>query len=141
MQALRITDIHIHVKHYVQATFGSWIDPGFGAESASSPQFGQVLRFSSALNELTASLICVPRSVQWKAASSITELHFKQYQRSRSRDFSGRGCSMTMPTVLANRTGLWGVFGGSRNISPSLIMRSLNLPSSTTLSIIAPLYW
>jgi len=71
----------------------------------------------------------------------------------------GRIDSMTMPIVLAYRTGLCGVLPerqgvngtvyemkmkhlpGSRNMSPSSITISLNSPSSTTLSSIAPLYW
>lgn len=71
----------------------------------------------------------------------------------------GRIDSMTMPIVFAYRTGLCGVLPeeqgvngtvyevkmkhlpGSRNISPSSITISLNSPSSTTLSSIAPLCW
>jgi len=121
--------------------FGSLVSPGFGAASARSPQFLHFLRSSLSLNSFTASLICVPKSMQWKEASSTISWQFVQYQRKRSRESLGRACSSTIPTVLAKRTGLWGVLGGRRNISPSPIMMSLKLPSSTTFSIMAPLYW
>jgi hypothetical protein len=81
-----------------------------GAASAISPQFLHLRSSSSALNAFTASLICVPRSEQWKAASWTTALQAPQYQRSRSRLPAGRGCSITMPTVSAKRTGLCGMF-------------------------------
>lgn len=70
----------------------------------------------------------------------------------------GRTRSMTNPIVSAKRTGLWGVLAmerslliyplaeslyppGNKNISPSSILISLNIPSSTTRKSIPPLYW
>lgn len=44
--------------------FGSRIDPGAGAASANVPHFLHLLLSPLALNASTASLICVPRSVQ-----------------------------------------------------------------------------
>ncbi|KAK5624536.1 hypothetical protein RRF57_000251 [Xylaria bambusicola] len=90
-----------------------------------------------------AALICVPRSVQWNAASWTTAPHPSswQYQRMRSIESAGLRCSMTTPTVSAKRTGLCGVLPGSRNMSPSRITMSLKTPSSTTLRSMAPLYW
>lgn len=129
------TTLSAHLSH---AIFGSLMEPGSGAELAIVPHFLHFLLSSLSLKSLTAALICVPRSVQWKEASSTISWQFWQYHRRRSCESPGRGCSITMPTVLAKRTGLCGVLGGRRNISPSPMMMSRKFPSSTTFSIMAP---
>ena len=52
----------IQISFYGCTTF-------LGTKSAKSPHFLHFLFSSEALNPFTASLICVPRSVQWKASS------------------------------------------------------------------------
>lgn len=92
----------------------------------------------------------MPRSVTWNDSSrmiappfglsAVTCEGFLQYHLSLSMDLLGLTRSMTTPIVSANLTGLWGVFGGSKNMEPSSMIMSLNSPLSTTLRHMDP-WW
>lgn len=150
--------------------------------SATTPQPGHFLRSAFSCQFRMSGLSCVPRSVTWNTSSRIIDglscFPERQYHRNRSGcsrylvftsclegtsapcDASGRTRSITMPTVLVNRTGLCGVLAagmhtlerpeqqaarisapGNKNISPSSISMSRNSPSSTTRKSILPLCW
>jgi len=121
---------------------GCKFSPSAGRGSATVPQALQVLALRSFSNAMTPSLTCVPRSVQWKLASWTILLQFLQYHLNVSRDFSGLGCSRTIPTVSAKRTGLWGVFAGSKKSEFSWIGMSTKewgvVDASTVLRSIDP---
>jgi hypothetical protein len=98
------------------------------------PQAGQRRLSSSVIQRSISGLSCVPRSVTWKASSRMMVgtscTGARQYHRKRSISVfnffnfyfvrgnphsyipmaaSGRTRSITIPTVSAKRTGLWGV--------------------------------
>lgn len=120
-----------------------------GAIVAMAPQFLHLRSSSVSLKWLTASLIWVPRLVQWKAASCTTSPHSLQYHRSRSRDLSGRFCSITMPTYWLSvyLFCLGHVFGGTYSICVShrivwcircdLLIFSLNTEDRTGPYVVA----
>jgi len=111
--------------------------------SAIVPQFGQRRLSSLDIHCSMNGLSCVPMSVKWNDASRMTVgsscSGARQYQRSRSMAALGRTLSITIPTVLAKRTGLCGVLPGSKNISPSLMLMSRKMSSSTTRRSMSPL--
>ena len=103
------------------------MSPSEGRGFATVPHVLQVLASMSFSNAITPSLTWVPRSVQWKLASCTMLLQFLQYHLNVSREFFGLGCSRTIPTVSAKRTGLCGVFAGSKYSEFSWIAMSLNV--------------